>query len=274
MQRQLPEIERSLIKKFRKELWGPFVKAVKEYELIRPGDHIAVCISGGKDSLLLAKLLQELHRHGERNFTLSFLAMDPGYLPEKRNDMQQALDLLQIPALVYDSDIFEVADELAGEYPCYLCARMRRGSLYAKAQEVGANKIALGHHFDDVVETILLNILFAGKYNTMMPKLKAKNFPGMELIRPLVYVREEDILRFTDYAGLHPLDCACTVSATRTGNRRYQVKAILARLRDEIPNVDISIYRSAQNVQLDQVLGWTQEEAKHFFLDGYDGEEL
>lgn len=269
MPRELAEIERALIKKFRKELWAPFVKAVKEYELILPGDHIAVCISGGKDSLLLAKLLQELRRHGERNFSLSFIAMDPGYLPEKRQDLMRALDHLQIPCEVYDSDIFEVADELAGEYPCYLCARMRRGSLYAKAQELGANKIALGHHFDDVVETILLNILYAGKYNTMMPKLRAKNFPGMELIRPLVYIKEEDILRFTDFAGLRPLDCACTVTAQKTGNRRYQMKAILSRLRDEIPNVDISIYRSAQNVQLDQVLGFTRENEKHFFTDDY-----
>ncbi len=274
MPRELPDIERALIKKFRKELWGPFVKAVKEYELIQTGDHIAVCISGGKDSLLLAKLLQELHRHGNRNFSLSFIAMDPGYLPEKRKDLETALDVLAIPAEVYDADIFEVADAMAGEYPCYLCARMRRGSLYAKAKELGANKIALGHHFDDVVETILLNILFAGKYNTMMPKLQATNFPGMELIRPLVYVKEEDILRFTDYAGLRPLDCACTVTADRTGNRRYQVKAILARLRDEIPNVDISIYRSAQNVQLDQILGWSREKNKHFFLDTYDEEAL
>lgn len=273
MSRALADIERSLIKKFRKELWRPFVRAVKEYELIVPGDSIAVCISGGKDSLLLAKLLQELHTHGNQNFSLQYVAMDPGYTKEKRSDMERALAALQIPAHIYETDIFSVSDELAGDYPCYLCARMRRGSLYAKAREIGANKIALGHHFDDIVETILLNILYAGKYNTMMPKLKATNFPGMELIRPLAYVKEADILRFTDYAGLNPLDCACTVSAKRTGNQRYQVKALLADLRERIPQVDISIYRSAQNVQLEQILGWKAQGEHHFFLDDYEKDD-
>lgn len=270
--RTLQEIERSIIKKFRKTLWRPFLKGVKEYELIEPGDKIAVAISGGKDSLLLAKLMQELHRHGERNFSLEMIAMDPGYATCKRENLEESLRLLGIHAHIYDADIFDVAREIAGEYPCYMCARMRRGSLYAKAQELGCNKVALGHHFDDVIETILLNIFYGGKYNTMMPKLKSKNFDGMQLIRPMTYVREEDIIAFSNYANLDPLDCACTVTAQKKGNQRYQIKAMLARMKEDIPNVEMSIYRSAQNVSLDQVLGYSTQGEHHSFLENFHQE--
>lgn len=272
MHPELSRIERAIIKKYRKVLWSPFIRAIREYELIRPGDRIAVAISGGKDSLLLAKLFQELYRYGERNFSLEFLAMDPGYKKEHRKNLENHLDLLGIPCTIYDADIFAISDGIAGEYPCYLCARMRRGSLYAQAQKAGCNKLALGHHFDDVIETILLNILYAGKYNTMMPKLKAKNFENMELIRPLSYIREADILRFVEYAGIQPLDCACTITAKKKGNQRYFVKSIVAQLREEIPNVEMSIYRSAQNVNLDQILGYTTGGYRTSFLDHYDEE--
>lgn len=267
---ELSQIERAIIKKYRKVLWSPFVRAIREYELIRPGDTIAVAISGGKDSLLLAKLMQELYRNGERNFTLEFLAMDPGYTKEHRNNLEHNLQVLGIPCHIYDADIFAVSDHIAGEYPCYMCARMRRGFLYAHAQKLGCNKLALGHHFDDVIETILLNVLYAGKYNTMMPKLRAKNFENMELIRPLSYVREADILKFTNYAEIYPLDCACTVTAKRKGNQRYMIKALLARLKEDIPNVEMSIYRSAQNISLDQIIGYTTKGERYSFLDHYE----
>ncbi len=265
----IQDIERNIIKKYRKVLWSPFVKAVKEYELIQNGDKIAVAISGGKDSLLLAKLFEELHKNGVQNFSLDYIAMDPGYTEEKRRDLEENLKILGVPAHIYNTDIFEVAQEIAGEYPCYMCARMRRGSLYAKAKELGCNKVALGHHFDDIIETILLNILYGGKYNTMMPKLKSKNFENMELIRPMAYIKEKDIITFAENSGLNPLDCACTVTAQKTGNQRYQIKALLARLREDIPNVDMSIYRSAQNVNLNQILAYTKDGESHNFLENF-----
>ncbi len=272
-EKDLQEIERAVIKKYRKVLWAPFIRAIKEYELIQSGDVIAICISGGKDSLVLAKLMQELYRNGNRNFSLEFLAMDPGYTKEHRANLEENLERLGIPCHIYDADIFSVADVIAGQYPCYMCARMRRGSLYAAAKARGCNKIALGHHFDDVVETILLNVLYAGKYNTMMPKLKAKNFENMELIRPLSYVREADILKFMDHIDMQPLDCACTITAQKKGNQRYMIKAMLARLAKEIPNVEMSIYRSAQNVNLDQILGYTTEGNRVSFLENYEARE-
>lgn len=266
----LAEWERALIRTYRKRLWSPFVRAIREFELIEDGDGIAVAISGGKDSLLMAKLFQELHKHGKRNFSLQFIAMDPGYAPEKRADLENLVEQLDIPVDIYATDVFAVAEKMAGEYPCYMCARMRRGALYAKAQSLGCNVLALGHHFDDVIETILLNVLYGGKYNTMMPKLRAKNFPGMRLIRPLTYIREADIRRFFHMTGLEPLDCACSVTARRTGNQRYMVKALIARLKDEIPNVEQSIFRSAQNVNLDQLLGYTEGTRRVSFLDRWE----
>ena len=211
MERQMEPcqlIERSIIKKYRKELWTPFIVAVKRYELVQAGDKIAVCISGGKDSMLMAKLMQELQRHSDVPFELVFLVMDPGYNEINRQKIESNAALLEIPVTIFETNIFEVANN-SEKSPCYLCARMRRGYLYAHAREQGCNKIALGHHFDDVIETILMGILYGGQINTMMPKLHSTNFQGMELIRPLYYVKEEDILAWKDYNGLHFLQCAC-----------------------------------------------------------------
>ncbi len=265
----LLEIERSIIKRYRKCLWSRFVKAIKEYELIQDGDKIAVAISGGKDSLLMAKLFQELHRHGYSNFELEFIAMDPGYHPDIKKLLIENCEYLNIPVHIFESDIFEVANRIAGDYPCYMCARMRRGALYNKAQELGCNKLALGHHFNDVIETTMLNILYSGNFKTMMPKLKSDNFEGMELIRPMYLIREEDIIRFINYTGIIPLNCACMVAAKKIGNKRYEIKELIDRLKEKFENVDISIFRAAENVNMDCILGWKKGDKKYSFLDEY-----
>ena len=207
------EIERSIIKKFRKKLWCRFARSIDEYQLVQDGDKIAVCISGGKDSFILAKLFQELKRHGRIDFELEFIVMNPGYNKENLEQIRKNLELLNIPAVIFESNIFDVVDDYGGNSPCYLCARMRRGALYSKAQELGCNKIALGHHFNDVIETIMLNILYAGEYKAMMPKLKSENFPGMELIRPMYYVKEEDIIAWAKYNNLKFINCACKLTS-------------------------------------------------------------
>lgn len=211
----LEEIEKAIIKSYRKHIWSKFVKAIKEYNLIQEGDKIAVGISGGKDSILMAKLFQELQRHGQVKFELVFLAMDPGYHPDIKNLLIENCEHLNIPIHMYESGIFDVVDKMAKDYPCYLCARMRRGSLYAKAKEFGCNKLALGHHYNDVIETTMLNILYGGNFKTMLPKLKAKNFEGLELIRPMYFIEEEYIKRFINYSGIWPLNCACMVAAEK-----------------------------------------------------------
>ncbi len=218
----LRDIERSIIKTYRKHIWSKFIKAIKEYDLIQDGDKIAVAISGGKDSLLMAKLFQELNKHGNQNFQLEFIAMDPGYHPEIRELLEENCEYLNIPVHIYETDVFKVADRIAGDYPCYMCARMRRGgALYGKAKELGCNKLALGHHFNDVIETIMLNLLCAGSFKTMMPKLKAQNFENMELIRPLYLIEEEYIKRFIQNSGIWPLNCACMVAAKK--NRKQKI---------------------------------------------------
>lgn len=268
----LQEIERSLLKTYRKPIWSKFIKAVIDYKLVEEGDKIAVAISGGKDSLLMAKLFQELKKHGEVNFELEFIAMDPGYHPQIKELLKSNLEHLNIPTHIYDSGIFEVVDKISKDYPCYLCARMRRGSLYAKAQELGCNKLALGHHFNDVVETTLLNILYAGNFKTMLPKLKAKNFENLELIRPLYYVEEESIKRFINYSGIWPLNCACMIAAKKVGNKRYEIKELIKELKKNFDGVDKSIFRSASNVSMDSILGWEKDKVKHSFLEFYDEE--
>lgn len=265
----LRDIERSIIKTYRKHIWSKFIKAIKEYKLIEEGDKIAVAISGGKDSLLMAKLFQELYKNGNQNFELEFIAMDPGYHPEVRKLLEENCDYLNIPVKIFDSDIFQVTDRIAKEYPCYMCARMRRGFLYGKSKELGCNKLALGHHFNDVIETTMLNLLYAGSYKTMMPKLRAKNFQGLELIRPLYLVEESYIQRFIQNAGIWPLNCACMVAAKRIGNKRYEIKELIENLKKEIPHVDMNIFRSAENVNMDGVIGWKKDEEKHIFLDDY-----
>ena len=265
----LEDIERSIVKTYRKTIWTKFIKAIKEYELIEDGDKIAVAISGGKDSLLLAKLFQELKKHGQRNFEVEYIAMDPGYHKDIRLLLEENCDYLNIPIKIYDSDVFQVANKIAGEYPCYMCARMRRGFLYSKAKELGCNKLALGHHFDDVIETTMLNVLCAGNFKTMMPKLKAKNFEEMELIRPLYLVEEEYIKRFIQNSGIMALNCACMVAAKKIGNKRYEIKDLIEGLGEDFNNVKISIFRAAQNVNLEGVLGWEKDGEKISFLDEY-----
>ncbi len=252
------EIERSIIKKYRKTVWSNFVGAIKEYGLINEGDKIAVCISGGKDSVLMAKCLQELQRHSEVPFSLEFIVMDPGYNPENRALIEENAKKLNIPITVFDSNIFEVVT-VAGGSPCYLCARMRRGFLYAKAKELGCNKIALGHHFDDAIETLLMSMMYSSEIKTMLPKLKSTNFENMELIRPLYKVKERDIISWANYNNLHFLRCACHFTAESEHNedlsKRKEVKKIIADLRKLNPVVDDNIFRSMHNVNIGNIVG-------------------
>ncbi len=268
----LEEIERSLVKTYRKTVWSKFIKAIKDYKLVEEGDKIAVGISGGKDSLILAKLFQELKKHGQMKFEVEFIAMDPGYHPQVKELLIDNCNYLNIPIHLYESGIFTVVDKIAKDYPCYMCARMRRGSLYAKAQELGCNKLALGHHFNDVIETTMLNVLYAGNFKTMMPKLKAANFEGLQLIRPLYYVEEEYIQRFTQNAGIWPLNCACMVAAKKIGNKRYEIKDMIKKIKEDFKDVDKSIFRAAENVNMEAILGWEKGGEKHSFLDFYDEE--
>ena len=265
----LKDIERSIVKTYRKHVWTKFIKAIKEYDLIQDGDKIAVAISGGKDSLLMAKLFQELKKYGTQNFEVEYIAMDPGYHPDIRELLEENCSYLDIPVHIYEANVFEVADKIAKDYPCYMCARMRRGALYGKAQELGCNKLALGHHYNDVIETTMLNVLCAGNFKTMMPKLKAQNFDDMELIRPMYLVEEKYIERFIQNAGIWPLNCACMVAAKKIGNKRHEIKALIEELKESFDNVDSSIFRAAQNVNMDGILGWEKDGDKHSFLDEY-----
>lgn len=270
------DIERSIIKKFRKEIWRKFTRAVNEYELIKDGDKIAVCISGGKDSMLMAKLFQELLRHGKKNFDLVFLVMNPGYNQINYETILNNAKLLEVPITVFQSEIFDiVAGE--GDSPCYLCARMRRGYLYSKAKELGCNKIALGHHYDDVIETILMGMLYGGQMQTMMPKLHSTNFEGMELIRPLYLVRETDIIHWANYNKLHFIQCACrftencaSCGGTEKGSKRAEIKELIRQLAAKDPVIENNIFRSVENVNLSTVIAYKKDGVKHHFLDTYD----
>lgn len=269
--------ERSLIKTYRKSLWNPFIAAVKRYELVEPGDRIAVCISGGKDSMVLAKLMQELQRHTEQPFELTFLVMDPGYNPANRALILENAEKLGIPVQIFESDIFDVTVQVE-KNPCYLCARMRRGFLYAKAQELGCNKIALGHHFSDVVETTLLGLFYGAQLQAMPPKLKSRNFPGMELIRPLYCVHEGAIIAWKNYNDLRFLQCACRFTEARDASgdgvgesKRQEMKALLRQLKKTNPNIEKSIFRAIHGVQLDTFPGFKYRGKAYSFLDDYDG---
>lgn len=266
----LKNIEKSIIKKYRKELWTPFIKAIKQYELIQGGDKIAVAISGGKDSLLLAKLFQELQIHGLKNFELEFICMDPGFNDANRIQLEKNCDHLNIPIKIFKKDVFRVVDEIANDYPCYLCARMRRGALYAYAKELGCNKIALGHHFDDTIETIMMNVLCSGQYKTMMPKLKSTNFEGMELIRPLYLVKEKDIKRFSSTNGLNPMNCGCIVAAKKTSSKRSEVKELIKTLSKTFDSVEKNIFNSSNCIHTEAILGWRSDEKRHTFLENYN----
>ncbi len=268
--------ERSLIKTYRKSIWKPFIAAVKRYELVEPGDHIAVCISGGKDSVVLAKLMQELQKHSEHPFELTFLVMDPGYRPENRKLLEDNAERLGIPITVFESDIFDVTVNVE-KNPCYLCARMRRGCLYAKAKELGCNKIALGHHFSDVIETSLLGLFYGGQLQAMPPKLHSKNFPGMELIRPLYCVHEDAIIAWKNYNHLQFLQCACRFTEQRDGaidgigeSKRQEIKVLIRQLKRTNPNIEKSIFRAIHCVQLDTFPGFKYQGEEYTLLDRYD----
>ena len=270
------EVEKSLRKKFRKEIWSKFTKAVNTYELVKPGDKIAVCISGGKDSMLMAKCFQELKLHDKFDFDVKFLVMDPGYSPRNRQVIEENARILNIPITVFESDIFESVYNIE-KSPCYLCARMRRGHLYAYAKELGCNKIALGHHYDDVIETILMGMLYGAQVQTMMPKLHSTNFEGMELIRPLYLVREDDIKAWRDYNGLNFIQCACKFTDTCTTcnneenqSKRVEIKELIKTLKQVNPHVESNIFRSVENVNIDTVIAYKQNGIKHNFLDEYD----
>lgn len=266
----LEEIERSIIKKYRKQLWTKFVKAVKNFKLVEEGDKIAVAISGGKDSLLMAKLFQELKKHPEINFELEFIAMDPGFNESNRQWLLDNCKYLNIPVHLFESGIFEIVENIAGDYPCYMCARMRRGALYTKAKELGCNKLALGHHFNDVIETTMLNVLYSGNFKTMKPKLKSQNFEGLELIRPLYYIEENDIKRYTKNNGLATMNCGCIVAAGKTSSKRREIKDLIAELKKNFNDVDKSIFQAGQNVNMDSIVGWEKDGKKYSFLDFYD----
>lgn len=277
-QNKAKDVELSLRKKFKKNIWSKFAKAITTYELVKPGDRIAVCISGGKDSMLMAKCFQELKLHNKFEFEVKFLVMDPGYSPENRKVIEENAKSLGIPITIFESDIFESVFNVE-KSPCYLCARMRRGHLYHYAQELGCNKIALGHHYDDVIETILMGMLYGAQVQTMMPKLHSTNFERMELIRPLYLVREDDIKAWRDYNGLHFIQCACKFTDTCTTcnneenlSKRVEVKELIQRLKKVNPYVESNIFRSVENVNLDTVIAYKQHGVRHHFLDTYDSE--
>lgn len=266
------EIERSLITKYRKTIWRPFTKAIRDYELISENDKVAVCISGGKDSMLLAKCLEELQKHGKVKFELVYIVMDPGYNDENRQKIIANAQKLGIDINIFNSDIFDVVNTHAAASPCYLCARMRRGFLYARAQELGCNKIALGHHFDDVIETIMLSMLYGGEYKGMMPKLKSTNFAGMELIRPLYLVRENTIISWVQNNDLHFINCACkfTSKESKKDSKRLEIKKLIKELEKTNKNVAYNIFKSSENVNVNTVLAIKNNNEKHNFLEEYN----
>lgn len=267
------DVEHSIITTFRKNLWREFSKAVRDYELIKENDRVAVCISGGKDSMLLAKLMQELQKHGKVHFGLDFIVMDPGYDLIHLKQIKENAKLLNIPIQIFKSDIFEVAEKLNRNHPCYMCARMRRGFLYQKAQDLGCNKIALGHHFDDVIETVLLSIFYGGEFKSMPPKLKSTNFKGMELIRPLYLIKEENIIKWAKAHSLTFINCACRFtreSGLEGKSKRKEIKQFIANLKKENPNVCYNIFKATENVNLETLLGYKVDGVKSSFLEKYD----
>ena len=278
-QNKAKDVELSLRKKFKKSIWSKFTKAINTYELVKPGDKIAVCISGGKDSMLMAKCFQELKLHNKFEFEVKFLVMDPGYSEANRKVIEENAKSLNIPITIFESDIFESVFTVE-KSPCYLCARMRRGHLYHFAQELGCNKIALGHHYDDVIETILMGMLYGAQVQTMMPKLHSTNFEGMELIRPLYLVREDDIKAWRDYNGLDFIQCACKFTDTCTTcnnenrSKRVEIKELIQTLKQVNPYVEGNIFKSVENVNLDTVVAWKQHGEKHHFLDAYDRKNI
>ena len=265
-------IERSILTTYRETIWTPFMKAIRRYELINPGDRIAVCMSGGKDSMLMGKLFQQLQRHTEIPFETVYLVMDPGYNEENRRKIESNAELLRIPAVFFETNIFEIANS-QDKNPCFVCARMRRGHLYSKAQEMGCNKIALGHHFDDVIETPLISMFYGAQLQAMLPKLKATNFPGMELIRPLYMVREDSIVAWKNYNHLDFIQCACKFTESSAhdegGSKRREAKMLIKQLHRTNRDVEMNIFNSIHSVQLDTMPGWKKDGEYHSFLDEF-----
>lgn len=271
------EIERSIIKKFRKTIWCKFTKAIRDYELITDGDKIMVCISGGKDSFLMAKCFQEILRHGKVKFTCHYVVMNPGYTEKHLKKIEDNAKLLNIPIEIFNSDIFLSVEVMKSKSPCYMCARMRRGHLYNKAQELGCNKIALGHHFDDVIETNLLSMLYGAEIKTMMPKLHSENFKGLELIRPMYLIKESDIIAWANYNMLKFLNCACKMtienSIDEEKSKRKEIKNLINELRKKNPYIEFNIFKSMENINLTQILGYRKDNQKYYFLDDYKTED-
>ena len=271
------QAERSIAKKYRRQLWLPFLSAVKKYRLIQEGDRIAVCISGGKDSMLMAKCMQQLQKYSDFPFGVEYLVMDPGYNAANRQKIIDNAAALRLPIQIFDTRVFEIAEQ-SGRTPCYLCAKMRRGCLYKHAKELGCNKIALGHHFDDVIETILMSTFYGAEVRTMMPKLHSLHYPGMELIRPLYLVREADIIAWGHYNGLQFLQCAChfteNCAAGRSDSKRQEMKELIAQLKKENPNIDKNIFHSVENVNLETVIAYRNGNEHHCFLDDYEDSSL
>lgn len=270
------EVERSIYKKYRKTIWKRFIAGINEYEMIKPGDCIAVCISGGKDSMLLAKCIEHLQKHSDFPFEAKYLVLDPGYSPENRQRILDNARLLNLNVEVFDAEIFDYVDDIE-KSPCYMCARMRRGYLYKYARSIGCNKIALGHHFDDVIETILLSMIYGAEVKTMMPKLHSTNFEGMELIRPLYMVREADIISWARYNDLHFLQCAChftkkteETSDKEMESKRKEMKELISSFRKINSNIEMNIFRSVHNVNLETVIGYRKKDKRYNFLDDYD----
>lgn len=269
----IQEIERALIKRYRTKLYTPFCKAVGDYDLIQENDKIGVCISGGKDSFVMAKLFQELKRHGKINFDVKFLVMNPGFNKENLDNLIENAKKMDIPIIIKESNIFHVSQKLGEGHPCYLCAKMRRGFLYDFAKEEGCNKIALGHHFNDVIETTLLNVFYAGTFKTMVPKLKSTNHPGMELIRPMVYVEEANIINYIKYCEIEAMGCGCAVASGEISSKRREVKEFVKKMKHEFKDFDKSVYSAGENVNLNCVAGWYFKDKKHSFLEYYNDED-
>lgn len=266
------EIERTIITKYRKEIWNKFTKGITEYDMIQDGDRIAVCMSGGKDSMLLAKCFQELEKHGKKNFEVKFIVMNPGYNNENKEKIINNAQLLNIPITMFETDIFDRVENIE-DHPCYLCARMRRGHLYEKAKELKCNKIALGHHFNDVVETILMGMFYGAQIQTMMPKVRSTSHPGMQLIRPLYFVKEEDIIRWAKRNNLEFIKCACKVTSKTESDcetsKREEMKNLIKKLKQNYENIDVNIFNSVKNVNLDTIISYRKKEEYHHFLDDF-----
>lgn len=269
------EVERSIVKKYRKEIWSKFISGIKEYEMIQDNDKIAVCISGGKDSMLMAKCMQQLQKYSEIKFETEYIVMDPGYNEINRQRIIDNARLLNIPIKIFNTQIFEIVENVE-QTPCYLCARMRRGYLYRNAKELGCNKIALGHHFDDAIETVLMSMLYAAEIKTMMPKLHSLNFEGMELIRPMYKIREEDIIAWKRYNDLQFIQCACrftencAIDEISGTSKRQEMKMLIKKLKQVNPYIDVNIFKSIHNVNLETIIGYRKGTEKHSFLDDYN----